>query len=232
MFSHSSSFQINGGNFYDVAGDMDIRSIGHDESVLGDGPAQDNITRGRRLGGGRGRRQGVRTLPYDARNPLSLDRPRLQGPGTHFQLPLIDPLRRHESGDTYSRLNLHPDLKNSNAIEYCSDAERRSSGFEYNDPSLSAVLSSVPNPRSLSQQNRPGGPLRWPGPTKVHPVSSNVGQGPSTVGQPHLPAEPASGSLAIFKNSSFPCDRLLHEPKTTINGGTFISGNVNNILGV
>ncbi|KAJ7491436.1 hypothetical protein B0H11DRAFT_2399948 [Mycena galericulata] len=232
MFSYSSSFQINGGNFYDVAGDMDIRSmqpLGHDDSVLGVGPAQDNIARGRRLVGGRGRRQGVRALPYDvshrphmlsnsntsyltdARNPISLDR------------------TRHESGDTHSRPDLHPDLKNSNAIEYCSDAERRSSGFEYNDPSLSAVLSSVPNPRSLSQQNRPGGPLRWPGPTKVHPVSSNVGQGPSTVGQPHLPAEPASGSLAIFKNSSFPCDRLLHEPKTTINGGTFISGNVNNI---
>ncbi|KAJ7444540.1 hypothetical protein B0H11DRAFT_2249825 [Mycena galericulata] len=245
MFSSSSNIQINGGNFYDVARDMNVLNIqtpGHDESVLGVGSAQDEAS-GHRL---MGIESGARMLPYDvshrphilsssftdARNPIRVDYPHLQ-PGVDLQLPQIDPLRGHESRDAHSRLvEPHPGLNNSSAIGYYPDWETTSRGSEFNHPSLSATVSLVPNPQPSfpSQLNWSGDPLRRPRPTNIHPVSStNSGQGPSTSGQlPRLPAaEPPSRSLAQLHNSSFPWDRPLHEPKTSINGGTFISGNVN-----
>ncbi|KAJ7472415.1 hypothetical protein B0H11DRAFT_1354013 [Mycena galericulata] len=235
---------INGGNFYDVARDMNVQNIQtpeHDESVLGVGSAQGEAS-GHRL---MGIESGARMLPYDvshrphilsssftdARNPIRVDYPHLQ-PGVDLQLPQIDPLRGYESRDAHSRLvEPHPGLNNSSAIGYYPDWEPRSRGSEFNHPSLSATVSLVPNPQPSfpSQLNWSGDPLRRPRPTNIHPVSStNSGQGPSTSGQlPRLPAAEPSRSLAQLHNSSFPWDRPLHEPKTSINGGTFISGNVN-----
>ncbi|KAJ7433421.1 hypothetical protein B0H11DRAFT_2259379 [Mycena galericulata] len=254
MFGSSSGVQINGGNFYNIAGNVDFRSIqppGHDEvpMALEIGSEQDD-TVGHRLVGverNQGRRGGVRMLPYDdsqrphilsrsmipslaeESNPISSDYPRLQS-GNELHVPPLEPLRvwdGHKISDTPSRIyDLRPDRRAS------PDVGQRSSGSESMDslPPTFALDAFPPDAGSfrnqpLSQPQSAGYVFssRHPSTDHYHVHPANFEHGAS---QPdHIPA---GRSLAVI-NTPFPFERPLHEPKTSINGGTFIGGNVNNI---
>ncbi|KAJ7461404.1 hypothetical protein B0H11DRAFT_1872127 [Mycena galericulata] len=246
MFASSSGFQIIGGNFYDVAGSVNIRSIQPPGSKIGS--AQDVVDR-RPVGVERTqeRRGGVRILPYDISQrqhissrsgsssegtPILFDYPHLQS-GNELQFPPIDPLRvwdEHESSDTPSRPHdLRPDRRPH------PDVGQTSTGFESRDslPPISALDSFLPNSgpsrhRFLSQPQSSGDAFNsrhlLTDHYHVHPADFEQGRS-----QPdHIPADPPLRSLPMT-NTSFPFERPLHESKTSINGGTFIGGNVNNI---
>ncbi|KAJ7503832.1 hypothetical protein B0H11DRAFT_564920 [Mycena galericulata] len=162
MFASSSSVQINGGNFYDVAGNVHFKSIQlteHDEAQMAVqiGSAQniqDDAGVHRLVGVERnqGRRGDVRMLPYDVSqrilsrslHPTFSDNPRLQS-GKELQLPPIDPLRvwdGHETSDTPSRID---DLRPRRRAR--PNVGQRSSGSESRDclPPISALVSFSPD---------------------------------------------------------------------------------------
>ncbi|KAJ7447901.1 hypothetical protein B0H11DRAFT_1878516 [Mycena galericulata] len=239
MFASSCGFQIIGGNFYDVAGSVNIRSI--QAPGLKIGSAQDVVDR-RPVGVERTqeRRGGVRILPYDISQrqhissrsgsssegtPILFDYPHLQS-GNELQFPPIDPLRvwdEHESSDTPSRPHdLRPDRRPH------PDVGQTSTGSESRDslPPISALDSFLPNSGPSRQSSGDAFNSRHLLTDHYHVHPADFEQGRS---QPdHIPADPPLRSLPMT-NTSFPFERPLHEPKTSINGGTFIGGNVNNI---
>ncbi|KAJ7506171.1 hypothetical protein B0H11DRAFT_2272374 [Mycena galericulata] len=256
MFASSSSVQINGGNFYDVAGNVHFKSIQfteHDEAqmALETGSAQnipDDAGVHRLVGAERnqGRRGDVRMLPYDisqrshilsrSLHLISSDNPRLKS-GKELQLPPIDPLRvwdGHETSDTPSRIDDLPVRPRRRARP---NVGQRSSGSESRDclPPISALVSFLPDSgpsqyHFMSEPQSAGDAFSSnrlsTNHYQVHP--GNIEQRQSRPG--HIPAYRPLRSLAGI-HTPFPLERPVHEPKTSINGGTFIGGNVNNIQG-
>ncbi|KAJ7705526.1 hypothetical protein B0H17DRAFT_1126337 [Mycena rosella] len=250
LFASSSGVQINGGNFYDVAGDMNIESAlplvpGRNLEPLM--ALQFGLTQGanRLLAGPERHERHVGTakmLPYDISR-----RPEIHG---HSHLPndrhwytsgsTILPSPHTERADPGS--NLH------RAIEYPTFTQPRSRQFgsyfssdhpEWSLPASTALVSAPSNPApsqhpdSLHSESRlpychsntTGGASssrNLPGAIDSQSDLADIPAFPSALGEPSL------RSAALIGGATAEYHRQ-RESKTNISGGTFIGGNVNHV---
>ncbi|KAJ7445938.1 hypothetical protein B0H11DRAFT_2249115 [Mycena galericulata] len=277
MFPSSSGVHINGGNFYDIAGNMNVQSVQPlwRSEVLEIGSVEAGRSGRRLMGVERAQRclgGGVRMLPYgefliaifdffnpredishrprvsnnssltDGWNPTLHDYPLSRSECSLYEPHPLNSWGRHVShvgqGSLSGLSNHHLGLENSRAVDYNPDAEPPSSSSEYTvSPSPSALVSFGPSSSPsrypfLSPPDWAGDALSGNNAANYPCVySKNFEQAPTTtVSEPrHFLAELPSEALASVDDLSFSWDRPLHEPGTSINGGTFISGNVNNV---
>ncbi|KAJ7442968.1 hypothetical protein FB451DRAFT_1413884 [Mycena latifolia] len=216
FFASSSGAQINGGNFYDIGGNMNLQSLGQPETDplmalhLGTTP---NTNRPLLGPDRRDRHAGsARMLPYDISRRPQIERHSddLHGPPTTTETTLLSSVS--EAGPipeiaVSAFLPLDLELDQPSARDYHTTN---------NDP--------YPSPANhrLSEYPPYLSSTTWGG--------SGLGELPSNpYPPPDLTGDAGEHPLAL---SAFPAwDRPRHEPQTNINGGTFISahGDVNHI---
>ncbi|KAJ7909619.1 hypothetical protein B0H13DRAFT_2013973 [Mycena leptocephala] len=213
LFPSASGFQINGGSFLDIAGDINLLELHTTQRTIGPGLEQGNplmvefmTTTGKGsgrqlLGLERNSRQigAARVSPYDiSRRP---------------QLPGRSPNLPPEWPPSVSPSALLP----SHSIP-------RPSSFSQPDSDQLAV------PRPLSNDGDTSGD----GCRQFHPAhraieypSANHCDGTRSSSNRHLPR--VSSNLAIAVNRSVFAGDYPLDQQTSISGGTFIGGNVNNV---
>ncbi|KAJ6598346.1 hypothetical protein DFH09DRAFT_1131566 [Mycena vulgaris] len=193
FFPSSSGVQINGGNFYDIAGNMNLQSAqpaieSESQRAIEFPSAQAEVT-GRLLSGPERRNQhmgAARVLPY--------------GASFHSSEPHMD---QHESTSPSTPLSRNLPYPHSPNLGH-SELNHR--------PPREAINKVIENPPT-DYGSRPS-------PTGNHPVPTDL--------RGHRPLD---STVSVVNSQVFPWNTPPHEARTSINGGTFISGNVNHING-
>ncbi|KAJ6598338.1 hypothetical protein DFH09DRAFT_1131551 [Mycena vulgaris] len=205
LFASSSGVQINGGNFYDIAGNMNLQSaqpaIESESRRAIEFPSPLADVTGRLLSGPErwNRHMGAaRVLPYD-----NSHRPRIMGS--------LGSRSAHHEDQHESTLPFNPPSQTSPFTHAHNPGH---SHFNHRSPreAIHAVIEDHPThygSRRSPAGNHPVGPF----PTELR-------------GQ-----TPLDSAVSVVDPPVFPWNNPPHEPRTRINGGTFISGNVNHLNG-
>ncbi|KAJ7910458.1 hypothetical protein B0H13DRAFT_2272472 [Mycena leptocephala] len=230
LFTSSSGFQINGGSFIDITGDVNLHSIqpaiAHPPSASRQLLGVDRNTQNR----------AVRSVPYDvSRRPQILsslqsssgripqDESWSNSTASVQSLSNLPPFTFSQL--EYSPFSFEPDPQRPLAGHHGPiNGSTSTPGFGY---PLSNVLLLGP-PREYSHTS----PMNRHDPSIIH-CSPNFERLAGPLGEPDHSFTgdfrndgPESSLTAI---NPTPWDGLQQEPKTSINGGTFIGGNLNNI---
>ncbi|KAJ7489271.1 hypothetical protein FB451DRAFT_1080788 [Mycena latifolia] len=212
FFSSSSEVQVNGGNFYDIAGDINVRSarpVGSTQSAnrLLSGPDRRDRHTGRSA-----------RLPYNVSR-----RPQIVGCSDELHGPIptsamteigLLPSSSEANRQSFSRLEL--ESQQSSAQDHHTNWR--------NDPYLGPSTYRYPSVlRSISEETVSENP---------HPSQYP----PGDLDPPHerihsltFPGDLGGPPNVLIGSATGARDSRQPEPKTSINGGTFISGNVNHI---